>query len=39
MDFTIDELVEELLQDKDWELQEPLRSTILKDFGWTIFGF
>lgn len=39
MDFTIDEAIEELIEDKDWALDEPLRSNLLKDFAWTLFGY
>jgi|GEM_PF-2007320 len=38
MEFTIDEVIAELQEDKDWGLADPLRSTLLKDFAWTLFG-
>jgi len=38
MEFTIDEVIEELKIDKDWDLADPLRENLLKDFAWTLFG-
>jgi len=38
MNFTIDELIAEMKEDKEWALEEPRRSQQLNDFAYTLFG-
>jgi len=38
MKFTIDELIAEMKDDKEWEIEEPVRSNMLRDFAYSLFG-
>lgn len=37
MDYTIDDLIKELMEDKDWDFPEELKGVIVANLATTIF--
>jgi len=37
MEYSIEDLIKELLEDKDWDLDENLKKAIVPGLGWSVF--
>lgn len=37
MDYTIDDLKDELLQDENWDVPKELREAFLSNIAWTLY--
>lgn len=38
MEYTIDDLIEDLLQEKDWDIDEGQKNVLVPGLPWTLFG-
>jgi|GEM_PF-1856872 len=37
MEYTIDDLVQELMEDTEWDLPENMKNALVPNLAWTIF--
>ena len=38
MEYTIDDLIKELMEDTEWDIPEAQKAAIVPGLAWTIFG-
>ena len=38
MNYTIDDLITELMEDKEWEIPEQMKASLVPALAWTLFA-